>query len=96
MSADVSTSKPPKRAATKKSGSKGPKSSVVVEQTHVCSAAGCGKVCRSAAGLKAHARAAHPAPLLPVVIESPSAAVERVLAALEITPARAVLAATVR
>lgn len=96
MSADQSSSKQPKRAATKKSASKGTTSSVVVEQAHVCSVAGCGKVCRSAAGLKAHLRAAHPAPAAPTVIESPSAAVERVLAAVEITPARAVLAATVR
>ena len=96
MSANVSPSKRPKRAATKKSASKGPKSPVPAPQAHVCSAPGCGKRYGTARGLAAHVRVAHPAPPVSAPIESPSVAVERVLADLDITPRRAVLAATVR
>jgi hypothetical protein len=96
MRTDESPQRRPKAAATKKSASKTSKASVTENQAHVCSAAGCGKVCRSAAGLSAHTRSAHPTPPPSAVIESPAAAVERVLADLDITPRRAVLAATVR
>ena len=96
MSANVPSSKRPKRAATKKTASKRSKSSVPSEQPHVCSEAGCSKGYPTARGLAAHVRVAHPAPPEPPPIESPSVAVERVLADLDITPRRAVLAATVR
>lgn len=81
---------------TTKRPSKGPKSSVPPVQHHVCSEPGCGKICRSAQGLNAHRRAAHPPPATPAPVETPTVAVARVLAELDITPRRAVLAATVR
>lgn len=96
MSANVKPSKPPRASATKKSASKGSKDAVPTVERHVCSEDRCGKVCRSASGLASHRRSAHPTPAVPVVPDTPSAAVERVLADIDITPRRAVLAATVR
>lgn len=95
MSANVPPRKRSKGPATKKSASKRSKGSVTAVGDHVCLEAGCGKSCRSASGLAAHRRAAHPDPPA-ALIETPSAAAERVLAELDITPRRAVLAATVR
>lgn len=58
----------------------------------MCQEPGCGKVCKSAGGLKSHRRQAHPA----AEVETPTQAVERALRSLTITPKLAVLAATVR
>jgi hypothetical protein len=69
-----------------------PNSDDATSQDHVCSEPGCGKVCRTPAGLKSHARQAHP----PAFVESPSAAAERAIRSVTITPRLAVLAATVR
>lgn len=59
-----------------------------------CSAPGCGRPYETQRGLDRHVADKHaePAP----VIESPTAAVERALASITITPKLAVLAATVR
>lgn len=78
---------------TKKSASARPKSEQSKPQAHVCRAAGCGKVCRSATGLKSHQRQVHSAPL---VVETPTQAVERALRSVTVTPQLAVLAATCR
>lgn len=52
----------------------------------------CGRPYKTQRGLDAHVADKHPSP----VVESTIAAVERVRASVEITPARAVLAAQVR
>jgi hypothetical protein len=69
------------------------KSAPSKNQGHVCSEPGCGKVCRTPAGLRSHQRQAHPAP---PAKETPTAAVERALRSITVTPKLAVLAATVR
>ena len=74
MSANVPPAKRPKRAATKKTASQPPKSTVQADQPHVCSEFGCAKAYGSARGLAAHRRVAHPAPPAPAPIESPSVA----------------------
>lgn len=82
------------KAGTSKKTRSTAKSAEANGQDHVCPETGCGKVCRSAAGLKSHQRQAHAAP--PAEVESPTAAAERLLSAIEITPRVAVLAAQVR
>jgi hypothetical protein len=96
MSANVPPAKRSKAASTKKTASKRSKSAAVPAEDLVCSEPGCAKVCRSASGLASHRRFAHPSSAAPSIPETPSAAVERVLFDLDITPRRAVLAATVR
>lgn len=82
------------RAAATKKTTRGAKSKQPKAQPHVCRAPGCGKVCRSAGGLKSHERQAHP----PAAAheESPIEAVERLLSTMEITPRLAVPAAQAR
>lgn len=82
-----------KAGATKKTRSTR-KSGEPQSQDHVCREPGCGKVCRSAAGFKSHQRQAHAAPTAPP--ESPTAAAERLLSTIEITPRLALIAAQVR
>lgn len=93
MSADQSPSRRRSGSKTKNSASAGKKSRDAANETRVCQEPGCGKVCKTAGGLAAHRRAAHPTP---PAIESPTQAVERALLSIDITPRRAVLAATVR
>lgn len=80
------------RASTKTPSGKA-KRAEAKAQAHVCREPGCGRSFATARGLTSHERQAHPpAP----VIESPTAAVERALRSITITPKLAVLAATVR
>jgi len=63
------------------------------EKPLACPAPGCGRTYKTQRGLDRHVTEKHPAPDAP---ETPTAAVERALAAITITPKLAVLAATVR
>lgn len=61
----------------------------------MCREQGCDRSFPTARGLASHRRQAHPATEAPPA-ESPSLAVERVLATLELKPRQAVLVATIR
>lgn len=89
------TRKPRGRSAGERDSNRvvaGRKSADAPAQGHVCLEPGCGKVCRSASGLVSHRRAAH----VQLPVESPTAAVERVLGSVLVTSRHAVLAAQVR
>lgn len=95
MSGDSQRSAASKRRKSTKNASNPARTARRPVEGHVCPEAACGKVCATPAGLASHRRAAHP-PAAVVVKESPTVAVERLLASIEITPKLAVLAATIR
>lgn len=93
MSAPKKPKAASKAARSSKTAKRPPKKRQPATQGHACTEPGCTKVCKSAGGLAAHRRAAHRVESTP---ETPTAAVERALRSISITPKRAVLAATVR